>query len=86
MDVAKNILDSQVFITKIIIEIIINQLKLFLDQETYKNKKLIILDLDNTLWKGIVGEDRFKSGIRMDQSDHIGAVYYQVQGTIEFKR
>ena len=59
-------------------EIIINQLKLFYYQEKLKNKKLIILDLDNTLWKGIVGEDSL-SGIRMDQSDHIGAIYYQVQ-------
>lgn len=59
-------------------EIIINQLKLFFYQEEHKNKKLIILDLDNTLWKGIVGEDSL-SGIRMDQSDHIGAVYFQVQ-------
>jgi len=59
-------------------EIIINQLKLFFYQEKHKNKKLIILDLDNTLWKGIIGEDSL-SGIRMDQSDHIGAVYFQVQ-------
>ncbi len=59
-------------------ELIVKQLKLFFNQEKHKNKKLIILDLDNTLWKGIVAEDTL-SGIRMDQSDHIGAVYYQVQ-------
>ena len=41
-------------------------------------KKLIVLDLDNTLWKGILGDD-FKEGIRMDQSDPIGCIFYEVQ-------
>ena len=59
-------------------ELIIEQLSVFLNQEKQKQKKLIILDLDNTLWKGIVGEDSVE-GIRMDKSDHIGSVFYQVQ-------
>lgn len=59
-------------------ELIIKQLCAFFNQEKHKQKKLIIMDLDNTLWKGIVGEDSLK-GIRMDKSDHIGAVFYQVQ-------
>lgn len=59
-------------------ELIIKQLCAFLNQEKHKQKKLIILDLDNTLWKGIVGEDSVE-GIRMDKSDHIGAVFFQVQ-------
>lgn len=40
--------------------------------------KLIICDLDNTLWKGILGDD-LKSGIKMDPSDPIGKIFYSVQ-------
>ena len=42
------------------------------------NKKLIILDLDNTLWKGILDELSL-DGISTDKSDPIGAVYYTAQ-------
>tara|TARA_B100000886_G_scaffold337449_1_gene298177 strand:- start:4209 stop:5846 length:1638 start_codon:yes stop_codon:yes gene_type:complete len=45
---------------------------------TFKKKKLIICDLDNTLWKGILGDD-LKSGIKMDPSDPIGKIFYTVQ-------
>ena len=43
-----------------------------------KSKKLIILDLDNTLWKGIIGEDGL-NGITIDSSDPVGRVYRSVQ-------
>ena len=59
-------------------QLIIDQIDYFIKQEKIKKKKLIILDLDNTLWKGIVGEVSL-TGIRMDRSDHIGSVFYQVQ-------
>ena len=41
-------------------------------------KKLIILDLDNTLWKGILDEDSL-DGISADKSDPIGAIYNAAQ-------
>lgn len=41
------------------------------------NKKCIVLDLDNTLWGGIVGEDGF-DGIRLGQ-DPIGKAYLEFQ-------
>ena len=41
-------------------------------------KKLIILDLDNTLWKGILDEVSL-DGISADKSDPIGAIYYTAQ-------
>ena len=52
-----------------------------LEVEKYINlrkKKLIILDLDNTLWKGILEEVTF-DGIRLDLSDPVGTVYNHVQ-------
>ncbi len=59
-------------------QLIIDQILYFSKQQQTKKKKLIILDLDDTLWKGIVGEVSI-SGIRMDPSDHIGSIFYQVQ-------
>ena len=57
---------------------IINQYLEHLEKINYKNKKLIILDLDNTLWKGTLAEDTI-DGISIDKSDPIGAVYRSVQ-------
>lgn len=45
---------------------------------TGKAKKAIIFDCDNTLWKGILGEDGF-DGIDMSAHSKIGSVYHQVQ-------
>ena len=53
----------------------------FLEHQKYlklKKKKLIILDLDNTLWKGILGDDSIE-GIRMDNSDPIGSIFKTAQ-------
>ena len=41
------------------------------------NKKCIVLDLDNTLWGGIVGEDEF-DGIELGQSSH-GKAFIEFQ-------
>ena len=66
-------------------EIIFEQIFKHRNKLDIKFKKLIILDLDNTLWKGIVGDD-LKEGIRMDQSDPIGSIFYEVQKILlEFK-
>ena len=45
---------------------------------TGKVKKAIIFDCDNTLWKGVLGEDGF-DGIDMATHSKIGSVYHQVQ-------
>lgn len=45
---------------------------------TGKAKKAIIFDCDNTLWKGILGEDGF-DGIDMSAHSKIGSVYHEVQ-------
>ena len=43
-----------------------------------KNKKLLALDLDNTLWGGIVGEDGV-DGIKIGQETSQGQIYYEFQ-------
>lgn len=43
-----------------------------------KNKKLMALDLDNTLWGGIVGDDGVE-GIKIGQENPQGQVYYDFQ-------
>ena len=45
---------------------------------TGKAKKAVIFDCDNTLWKGILGEDGF-DGIDMSEHSKIGDLYHQVQ-------
>ena len=43
-----------------------------------KNKKLLALDLDNTLWGGIVGDDGVE-GIKIGQENPQGQVYFDFQ-------
>jgi FkbH-like protein len=43
-----------------------------------KSKKALIFDCDNTLWKGIVGEDGF-DGIQMSANDKEGIIFQEVQ-------
>ena len=57
---------------------IINQYLEHFEKNNYKSKKLIILDLDNTIWKGTLAEDTL-NGISIDKSDPIGVVYRSVQ-------
>lgn len=45
---------------------------------TGKLKKAIIFDCDNTLWKGIIGEDG-ENGIDMSAQSKIGQIYNKVQ-------
>ena len=42
------------------------------------NKKCIVLDLDNTLWGGIIGEDGF-NGIKLSRNDSIGKAFIEFQ-------
>ena len=43
-----------------------------------KRKKALIFDCDNTLWKGILGEDGFQ-GIQMAPDSHKGRPFHEVQ-------
>lgn len=43
-----------------------------------KNKKSLVLDLDNTLWGGVVGDDGV-DGIEIGQETHMGQVYSEFQ-------
>lgn len=45
---------------------------------TGKARKAVIFDCDNTLWKGILGEDGF-DGIDMSAHSKIGSIYHEVQ-------
>lgn len=47
-----------------------------------KSKKALILDCDNTLWKGIVGEDGF-DGISMSPDSPAGKPFSEVQSLIK---
>ena len=44
-------------------------------------KKCLVLDCDNTLWGGIIGEDGL-DGIKLDGHDYPGRIYYDFQKTI----
>ncbi len=43
-----------------------------------KAKKCLVLDCDNTLWGGIIGEDGL-SGIKLDRNDAPGTIFYHFQ-------
>ena len=47
-----------------------------------KNKKVIALDLDNTLWGGVVGDDGV-GGIEIGQETPMGQVYYDFQSYLK---
>ena len=55
-----------------------NELKSAIDTINGKSKKLIILDLDNTLWGGVVGEVGYKK-IRLGGHDYIGEAFQSFQ-------
>jgi len=43
-----------------------------------KSKKIIILDLDNTIWGGVIGEDGI-SGIALGSISNLGLIFYDIQ-------
>lgn len=43
-----------------------------------KSKKALILDCDNTLWKGVLGEDGM-DGIKMSSTQKDGAIFHEIQ-------
>jgi FkbH-like protein len=65
------------YTTKFLEEYIKYVLPVFLNKAG-KSKKAIILDCDNTLWNGIVGEDGME-GIKMSSKSKEGVVFEEVQ-------
>lgn len=59
------------------IELFTNLFVRWIDFLTQPEKKVIVLDCDNTLWRGIIGEDGL-TGIRCDLSQE-GIQYYHLQ-------
>ena len=55
-----------------------NQLMGFIKPILGLNKKCIVLDLDNTLWGGIIGEDGF-NGIKLSHNEPIGKSFIEFQ-------
>jgi len=55
-----------------------NELMSYVKPILGKNRKCIVLDLDNTLWGGIIGEDGF-NGIKLGHNDPIGKSYIEFQ-------
>lgn len=45
------------------------------------SKKCLVVDCDNTLWGGVVGEDGI-NGIKLDKHTYPGNIFYEVQKTI----
>ena len=50
-----------------------------------KNKKGLVLDLDNTLWGGVVGDDG-PDGIEIGQETNLGQVYLEFQNYIKAQK
>ncbi len=50
-----------------------------------KNKKALVLDLDNTLWGGIVGDDGAEN-LEIGQETSLGQVYAEVQGYLKAQK
>jgi FkbH-like protein len=46
-----------------------------------KSKKCLVLDCDNTLWGGIIGEDGLH-GIKLDRNIYPGKIYYEFQESV----
>ena len=58
-----------------------NFVKPFIFSATGKSKKALILDCDNTLWGGVLGEDGFDS-IEMSQETKNGSIFREIQNII----
>ena len=50
-----------------------------------KNKKALVLDLDNTLWGGVIGDDGV-DGIEIGQETSVGQGYYEFQSYLRAHR
>ena len=55
-----------------------NHIGHYLDAIKGRSRRLVVLDLDNTLWGGVVGENGWQ-GIRLGGHDHIGEAFKDFQ-------
>lgn len=55
-----------------------NEILPYINAVTGRTKKALVLDCDNTIWKGILGEDGFDK-IEMSPTTAEGAVYHEIQ-------
>lgn len=46
-----------------------------------RSRKVLVLDCDNTLWGGVIGEDGL-DGIALDPTEHPGRAFYDFQTTV----
>ena len=64
--------------SKIGFESIAREIKLLISTYKFGSKKVLVLDMDNTLWGGIIGEDEIKLS-----NDGIGKIYLDFQKKIK---
>ena len=64
--------------SKIGFELIAEEIRGIINTYKYGSKKVLILDMDNTLWGGIIGEDEIKLS-----NDGIGKIYLDFQKKIK---
>jgi FkbH-like protein len=50
-----------------------------------KTQKVLVLDLDNTLWGGVIGDDG-ADGIKIGQETPLAAAYYDIQEYVKYLR
>ena len=55
-----------------------NHIKPFPMSANGKSKKIVVFDCDNTLWKGVLGEEGFNN-IEMSSNSQEGAIYAEIQ-------
>jgi FkbH-like protein len=74
----RNYYNSKSLYTTEFLKHYVNRISKFILALSGKSKKVLILDCDNTLWSGIVGEDGI-NGLKMNSQDYKGVVFEEVQ-------
>jgi len=69
---------ARIKFSKIGFEVIADEIKRLLKAYKYGSKKVLILDMDNTLWGGVIGEDEIKLA-----NDGIGKIFLDFQKKIK---
>jgi FkbH-like protein len=59
-------------------ELIAREIKLLIETYKYGSKKVLVLDMDNTLWGGVIGEDEIQLS-----NDGVGKIYLDFQKKIK---
>jgi FkbH-like protein len=65
-----------------VFQIAAKQMSATLDAINGKSKRLIVLDLDNTIWGGVVGENGWQH-LRLGGHDHIGEAFKHFQSELK---